>query len=251
MPVKNLSYSSISAYQQCPRAWRFRKIDRIETPAPGRAVFGRAVHEVIETYLKAQLAGEEYSMLDGWPGVWRKHLGEGELRWIKGDTPETLLVEGQRVLKTCFNSPIRHIKPLVVDGEPAIEERIEFEVEDVPVPVTGYVDVVEADGVPADFKVVSRRWSQGTVDKELQPDFYLIGLHRKGYDVPGLRFKFYVVTPNGVQILETQRSTERLIWTLDMIRDTWRAIEAGAFPPNTSTWKCSERWCEYWGVCRG
>jgi hypothetical protein len=36
-----------------------------------------------------------------------------------------------------------------------------------------------------------------------------------------------------------------------MIQAAWRGIEAGVYPMNPSTWKCSPKYCEYWPLCRG
>ena len=149
------------------------------------------------------------------------------------------------------------IRPLMImAGEgPAIELPIKMHVPEVPIPITGYIDIIEADGVPGDFKTSARSWSQNKANGEMQPTFYLAALNQLGYDVKGLLFRYYVFIKNlkkpKVQIWETRRTPADLFWLFTLIRDVWRAIDHEVFPPSPGTWKCSPRFCEYWDICRG
>ena len=150
---------------------------------------------------------------------------------------------------------IANLVPLVTSETPAIEEYVELRVPGVPIPVIGYVDVIEQDGVPCDLKTSSRAWSANKAQDELQPIFYLAALNQAGYDLnPDFKFRHYVFTKAKkpqVQVWETTRTFSDLFWLFGLIADVWHGIEREVFPPSPVTWRCGEKYCEYWSICRG
>jgi hypothetical protein len=151
------------------------------------------------------------------------------------------------------------LEPLVIEDQVQIERKIELHVPGVPIPIIGYIDLIESDGIPADFKTSGKSWSQKQADAEMQPCFYLAALNQSGWNPEinykdAFLFRHYVFvktkTPK-VQIWESTRTIQDLFWLFGLISDVWHGIECGAFPPNPGTWKCSPRHCEYWGICRG
>ena len=106
---------------------------------------------------------------------------------------------------------IEDIEPMVAIASdiPIIEKKVEFRVPGVSVPIVGYIDMIEADGVPVDFKTASRKWSKGKEHTEMQADFYLLGLNYEGYNLnPNLQFRYYILTKTKsptCQILDTVR----------------------------------------------
>ena len=115
--------------------------------------------------------------------------------------------------------------------------------------------MVGADGVPCDFKTAARAWTQEQADKELQVLFYLAALNQAGYELnPDMKFRHYVFTKTKTpqaQVIESSRKVADLFWLFQIVSEVWRGIESETFPPNTSTWKCSPKWCEYYQLCRG
>jgi len=84
--------------------------------------------------------------------------------------------------------------------------------------------------------------------------FYLAALNQAGYTLNCGLFRHYVFVKTKkpqIQIWESYRTIGQMFWLFGLIKETWEAISAGAFPPNTTTFKCSPRYCEYWGICRG
>lgn len=246
--LDHLSYSSISKYQTCPRAWRFHYLDQVETPTSPNLVFGSAFHQAVEDYLITREMN--------WATHWEQQLADSpEIAWGK-DTPEGMADLGNRMLtQPEIIGVLDGIEPLIVDEQLMIEKRIELRVPGVPIPIIGYIDLVEADGVPADFKTSSRSWNASKAREEMQPSFYLAALNQQGFEGnPDLRFRHYVFvkskTPK-VEIWETQRTLGELFWLFGAIRDVYDAIAARAFPPNPGTWLCNPRYCEYWEICRG
>ena len=255
--IDHLSYSSVSTYLLCPRSWQFRYLDRIETPTSPSLTFGSAFHGAIEDYLVRKALGDDASEPAAfWGKHWRAQLERNSVIEWGRDSQEELCNTGLRMLTAeDVVSTVTSIVPLLVHDRPLIEERVELRVPGVPVPVIGYIDLVEQDGVPCDFKTAARSWSASRAQSELQPVFYLAALNQSGYELnPDLRFRHYVFTKAKspqVQIWDTERTPSDLFWLFDLIAEVWRGIERGVFPPNPSTWKCSRKHCEYWSLCRG
>ena len=254
MDLDHLSYSSISTYQTCARAWKFHYIDRVPTKAAAALVFGSAFHGVIEDYLTVP-GGDLQST---WAERWHAQLeqdGTDAVDWGT-DTPEALHNLGVSMFTAKeVIEPLSTIRAMVEDSGPVIERRVTLQVPGVPIPVIGYIDIITDDGVPGDFKTSARRWSDARGSDEMQPVFYLAALNQAAYaGNPERRFRHYVFTKTKkpeLQIIETTRTAGELLWLLDMIRSVWEGIAAGAFPMNPSTWKCSPQYCEYWSRCRG
>lgn len=248
--ITHLSFSSINAYLLCGHAWRLHYIERIQTPTAPALVIGSAWHDAVEDHLRsgADLATR-----------YREHLatrlGSEEVAW-DNETPESLAAVGERMAAA---KPIKDLLAGVrADFDPehgALERRVELRVPGVPVPVIGYIDVITNDGVPGDFKTAARMWGDDKAASEMQPLVYLAALNQAGDDGHGWRFRHYVCTKATrptARVFETQRSPgEVLTGLIPTIVQVWGGIQAGVFPQNTTTWKCSPRYCDYWDMCRG
>jgi len=256
--IDHLSYSSISTYLMCPRSWRFRYLDKVEAPTSPALIFGSAFHEAIEGHIADRHTAPGISLIDRWETAWSTQLESkgNNVAWGK-DSTESLHDLGHAMLSDPgVQGVIEAIRPVMHKGQALIEEKVELRVPGVPMPVIGYVDVIEEGGVPADFKTSARSWSQNRAHEELQATFYLAALNQMQTPLNlDMRFRYYVFVKNArrpqVEIRDTQRTAADLFWLFGLIRDVWGSIEAGAFPPNPNTWKCSPKWCEYWEVCRG
>lgn len=89
--------------------------------------------------------------------------------------------------------------------------------------------------------------------EETQPLFYIAALNQAGLPV-NWKFRHYVFVKGSkptVQVFETTRNATGLFQLFQQIIDVYHAIQNKAFPCNTSSWKCSERWCEYWHLVPG
>jgi len=191
-----------------------------------------------------------------WAEHWARQLEENgaNISW-DGDSPEDLNNTGIRMLTNPdVLATINAIEPLL-DPAPVVEKKISLQVPGVPIPIIGYIDVIEADGIPADFKTSSRSWGSQKAQEEMQPCFYLAALNQMGHKSEWpLDFRHYVFVKTKVpkvEIWRTQRRSGELFWLFGAIRDVWQAIEARAFPPNPGTWLCSPKYCEFWDLCRG
>lgn len=262
MPVERLSYSSVNAYLTCPKSWWWRYVKKPRVPVAVALPFGTAYHKTVQIYIAARAEGHDVKpLIDLWPDSWQGALNEkrnrDNIKWDRTYDHYTNL--GAKMLSAPdVVAAVEDMEPMIalMPAETAIiEKRVEFQVPGVSVPVVGYIDLIEKDGVPVDIKTAGRKWSRGKEHSQMQADFYLLGLNYEGYDLnPDLRFRFVVFTKTKnptAQVLETSRTWEQLLWTMTLIKETWEAIQSGSFPCNPTSWKCSEKWCSYWSLCRG
>lgn len=258
--LTHLSYSSVSTYQLCARSWEYKYIKKIITPSSPSLVFGSAFHGCVEAIIRSRAAGEIQTPVEAiWTEQWNK-AQQQEVAW-NGELPEELNNLGLRMLiHKDTVSLLSSIEPMLdSDGDgnitPVIEKRVELHVPGVPISVIGFIDMIDSTGCPCDFKTAARMWTADKAKEETQPLFYHAALNQAGYTQnPGMFFRHFVFTKTRTPqtaVFTTQHTPAQLFWLFGAIRETWRSIEAGVFPPNPSSWKCSDKWCDHWGICRG
>lgn len=247
--LDHLSYSSITTYLMCPRSWRYRYILKEPTPTAPALLFGSAFHDAIESYIRS---GRQLELVKHWSERWQATIAEEKAIAWGDDSPEAMCNVGVKLLShPDVIGILDSIKPLP-DG---LERKVELRVPGVPIPIIGYVDCIEEDGVPADFKTSAKSWSQEQANSEIQTLFYLAALNQAGVAIaPDLKFRHYVFlktkTPQ-VQVWETTHTWGQVAWLFGLVQDVYHGIVMGVYPGNPGTWKCSARHCEYWHLCRG
>jgi hypothetical protein len=250
--IEHLSYSSISLYQTCGKAWQYRYIDKVNTATSPALVFGSAWHATVEAMIidRPQLTGA--NPIERWRTAWNAQLEKNQnIDW--GDaTAESHFNEGVRMITDLgIQMTIENIR---VGGADSIERKIELNVPGVSVPVIGFIDVITEDGIPGDIKTSAKSWSDDKATSELQPLFYLAALSQAGYPVDGGRFKHYVFvktkTPK-VQVIEHAHNMKEMFFLFGMIQNVWKGIGAGVFVENPNCWMCNAQYCNYWQLCRG
>lgn len=252
MQLDHLSYSSISTWLLCPRSWKYRYLEKIQVPTSPALVFGSAFHNCVEAYIET-IPTDRVPLSEQWGIHWNQQLERNpDIKWGK-DTQESCFNDGLRMFQS------EDIKNTVdsIAGEPAstqVERKIELQVPNVPIPIIGYIDMIDANGIPHDFKTSARSWNSDKAQSEIQPLFYLAALLQAGEAKHQFRFKYVVFvktkTPQ-VQLIESQHSIGSVFWLMGLIGEVWHAIEGGHYPPNPTGWKCCEAYCDYWSMCRG
>ena len=255
--LSHLSYSSLSVYQSCARSWKFKYQDKAPSPPTPALAFGSAWHNTIESVIRSMALRESADL----EHIWHEEFGKAietvpTEKFDTGDTAESLRREGLALI----TSPdviraVGAIRPLMVDGQPVIEKKIELRVPGVPLPIVGYIDCLDENGVVIDFKTAERAWAPDRAGSEIQPLVYLAALAQEGFKLNPERRAVHIVFPKSgkvrVQQFEHTHTPAELFWLFGMIRECWRGIEAGVFVPNPGSWKCSPKYCDYFGMCRG
>lgn len=247
--IEHLSYSSITAYLDCPENWRRKYIEKEPVQSSPTLAFGSAFHGTIEQLI-ADPAGDVLSM---WGEAWNKAV-EGQQIFWGTDTPEGICNDGIKM----FSSPvvldaIKQIRPMVDAQGPRIERRVELRVPGVPVPVIGYIDIQLADGTPADFKTAARSWTDDKANGSMQSLFYLAALNQAGEKI-NWKFQHIVFVKTKepkVQFLEHSHKPSELFFLFELIARVWQGIEKEVYPLNPTGWKCNSQYCDFWDKCRG
>lgn len=233
--VDHLSYSQIQNYLLCGRHYKFGYIDGIEKPDNDNLLFGKAWHKMID-------------LVAGTP----QPINEKFYEVLEGELSHE---NHELIARMAKSIPIQaHLQGLNIAQS---ELRFEFTVPNVEVPVIGFIDAILDNGTPVDFKTAARKWSQDKADSDLQATFYIAGMHKLGLvsieDFP-VKFEYHIFTKTknpDVQVLETWRTAEDVLGLFGLVGVVWDAIRRDVFVPNPTSWKCSERYCEFWERCKG
>lgn len=247
--INHLSYSSITAYLDCPENWRRKYIAKEPTQSSPALVFGSAFHGTIEKLV----VNPDLEPLSMWKEAWGKAL-EGQHVFWGIDTPDEIYNDGVRMFSDkALLEEVRKIKPGKDAHGSKIERKVELRVPGVPVPVIGYIDVILEDGTPADFKTSARSWSDDKAQDSLQSLFYLAALNQAGMDI-NWKFQHIVFvktkTPK-VQVIEHTHKAGELFFLFELIQRVWEGISKDVYPINPTTWKCNQKYCDFYANCRG
>lgn len=247
--IDHLSYSSITAYLDCPENWRRKYIAKEPTRSSPALAFGSAFHGTLEKLV----CNTDVDPLSIWRGEWTRATEGQDIFWGT-DTPEAVCNDGVRMIgHQIVLAEVRKIKPAWDEVGPKIERKVELRVPGVPVPIIGYIDIILEDGTPADFKTSSKSWTEAKASDSLQSLFYIAALNQAGEKV-NWKFQHIVFVKTKepkVQIFEHKHSAGELIFLFDLIARVWRGVEHEVFPMNTGTWKCSPLYCDFFQDCRG
>lgn len=252
LELDHLSYSSISSYMTCGKAWKYRYIDKVQTPASPVLVTGSCVHETVEEIIRRRtLSIEDINPVEYAKADFDRR--KTELAEEDAENAEKEIVN--MVSAPAILSGISELRAaLDHDGQPLIEKKVELRIPEVELPIIGYIDIILSDGTPADFKTAARSWTQERAESEKQPIFYLAAMGQCGIPV-NWKFRHLVMVKTlkpKFQILEHEHKPAELFGLFKQVQDVWRSIEKGVFlPAAPGSWKCSPKWCEYWDICQG
>jgi len=248
--LDHLSYSSITMYMDCAESWRRKYIAKEKTKTTSALALGSAFHGTVERMVA--LGTVDIS------SIWREEFDKQFTDAVTLDADETReqhYNEGIRLLShEAIRNQILSIQPRRDEaGNAAIEQRVELRVPGVPVPVIGYIDCILADNTPVDFKTSAKSWTDAQAGNSLQTLFYLAALNQMGQPV-NWRFQHIVFvktkTPQ-VQVLEHCHYAGELFFLFDVIKRVWDGISKDVYPLNPTTWRCNERYCDFYAQCKG
>lgn len=247
--IGHLSYSSISRYLKCGKQWKFRYLDKLEEESSDALQFGSAWHKMIRYYLEESFSGNTklYDRID-FGSHWSQAIEESCTEENAGE----LMQLGEKMLTSPkITKTIQGLGP-TIDPE-SLEMKTELRIPGVPVPIIGFIDMIQNDGIPIDIKTASRKWSQEQAHTDLQATFYIAALEQLQMIKLPAKFKFMVFTKTknpDVQILETTRTHQDIFALYGLVNEVWQAISREVFPPtDPGNWWCSHKYCGFWNVC--
>lgn len=264
-----ISPSSAAMWEQCPRRWWYRYIDRLPEPPPGpHMVLGSFVHRILELLLDhppEERTRDAARILAR--SVWQTEIVNSP-EWASLDLSDEEALEFRRRAWSTVEAYFSFQKPSEVKP---IERELEVLVEIDGVPFRGFIDLVEdegTDGAPAvvvtDYKTgmpprLGTPYTERQIaERLLQPLWYAAALEALGEHVPTrARLLYFAARPDasGTHLMHTHELStpvhaEALAPAKAELTRRWEAIEA-ALDAGEATSRpgplCG--WCPYVDIC--
>ena len=244
-PPRRLSPSGAGTFEQCPRRWRLRYVERLPDPPGEAALAGSFAHRVLELLMQLDphertvesakgIARAEWSGVEADPDF--RALGFDETRSKHFRWKAWQAIEGLWALED----------PKAVDVW-ATEHDVEADLGGVP--FRGIVDRLDEEGdglVVTDYKsgkAPSARFRRGRLDQVL---LYAAAVEQATGEMPvHARLLYLGQRPIGIKV-----TREEIDSVVDKLADTWAAINTACdtdeFEPRTGP-LCG--WCPYVDRC--
>ncbi len=252
MPI--WSHSRLQSFQQCPRKYAFRYLEKPDVDAPDsiEAFLGSRVHDVLEQLyrdVRMTKVPSEEELLAEYDKVWNRHVHDG-LRIVRRRyTAEHYY----RVGRQCLQDYYRRHHPFRQGRTLGLEERIVIDLDPRgEVRLQGYIDRLTqtADGHYEihDYKTSNSLPAQEHFDLDRQLALYQIGIERRFRDARRVDLVWhYLQFDREIRSRREPSELEQLRFdTLSTIQEVETQTRKGEFPTRESM-LCD--WCEYASVC--
>lgn len=251
MKLDHVSFSQVSMYLRCPRAYYYRYVRGLKIPPKGSMVLGRSVHFSLETGLKEKKETAVDPPLDlfqdAFHDAWERNLEEYELI-IWEEREEKVKDDGYRLIEKWHKLRLPEIEPKEV------EVPIQIEFKNSSVKLLEVVDLIDRSGRIIDHKVRKKKVT-GEVKTSLQLSLYLLGLSKlEGRKIERVRVAIESLIRKKepeIYVEEAIRTWKHVEFALEIVSQVVKAIEADIFPASPGNRLCSPRWCGYWELCMG
>jgi len=248
------SYSRIGCFENCPRQYKFRYIEKpdIVKPEGVEAFMGKMVHETLEQCHKLAMAGR----------VWSRDqlIADYETRWQE-KIPDTIQVVKKDMRVEDYRNIGRmaleryHDRYAPFDQETTIglERRVNFNLDSAGrYKMMGFIDRLTRNASGRlriqDYKTSGTLPTQPEIDAEAQLALYQIAIEEMWPDNDGIELVWHFLQFDTT--LTSRRSPEQLRELREAyiakIRKIETAEELGNFPTNETS-LCN--WCEYYDLC--
>jgi len=249
--VTQYSHSRLSSFENCPRQFAFRYVDKIETSRESiEAFMGKRVHEILERLYHhvgrfgkpPSLAQVQQRFREDWQQAWH-----GEVTIVRAEND---VAHYQQAGERCLENYYRRHYPFNEGETVAIEKMLHFSLDDAArYRFRGVVDriVRREPGCYEihDYKTGGYLPPRRRIDSDRQLALYQIGLSQTYDDVEQVELIWHYVAHN-----RTLRSTRTPDQLQELRSDTIAVIDtlesASEYPTKTGP-LC--RWCEYRDLC--
>jgi hypothetical protein len=261
LPAQYFSHSQYFSWKTCGQAYAYRYIDKIRGPGTPATAKGSAVHGGIEYMLLGKKAGKIPPIADGVQlvsDIFDAQAKEIE-RWDDA-VPGQIKDQSIRLLEHFAVHALPKINPV------AMEEGFAKKIGSVP--MIGWIDLIDQQPamivpdmspelmelaptklVTVDFKTGSARWSNNELRLDTQMTLYAMV---KG--TPHIRVDQLLSKAKGPEYVrgESVRTPQDVAVLTEDLNEVADFIRAGIFPKaHIDSWKCNEKMCSYWSICRG
>jgi RecB family exonuclease len=245
------SPSKLSVYQNCPRRYQYRYVDKIsrqrKTP---ETVVGVAVHSAFEE-LYELAGGGKVLPLEDLLAVYEREFAEGWDETVVEKDARFAREDWRKVGADCVRLYYEGHAPFTADRTVAIEKRVGFPitVDGREYRIEGFVDrlALAPDGAfeIVDYKTAKSLPNQEHADEDWQLALYELAVRREWPDTKEVRLKWHYVR-HGKTLVSVRSEAQREKLLADVTALISRIKHDHEFKTN-KTVLCD--WCEYRDLC--
>ena len=246
----HFSYSSMTAFQDCPRRWHYHY--RVRAPresVSGSLLLGAALHTALEQIHLAWLGGQRLPVaqaMAAFDAHWRRETDGQTVLFNRDENPAGLRALACELLslysQDCLPSQGMFL---------AVEERVAITLPSLSVPVAGRLDALVDSGqalVVVDAKTSKAAYTQQKLaPAAAQLSFYASGVEalarQLGKPLAGRFLVFRKIKRPRIDTVDVSLSPGEVQRTHRMLAETWALIEAAhradSFPTRPS-WMCGQ-----------
>ncbi len=249
--IDHLSASQVNLYILCSLKYRFQYVDKLPRlfKASGLA-FGSVMHSALDWFHKQRKQKRDVSLDDLYKILradWFCQRCEDEIRFKDGEDEQKLLLTAREMLSLYYHSSLNGV----------MESEFAFRIPLVnpntggalPVPLEGYIDLIETNDVITEFKNTAKAINPGSLDDMLQLVIYSYAYRMVfGREPKALKVVNFVKTRTPkMNVLESPiRTKEDYVWLYHLFNEVLKGIRMGVFLPKRS-FLCGD--CEYEAAC--
>jgi len=246
----HISPSAAKSYLGCSLQFYFERVARIRKSTPVALHLGKAVHAALQVFHLARWRGGDDSP-EAIATAYEQSFtdlerDEGPVDFEDGAEREKARLDGQRVVAAYLDSSES------LKGKPrAVEVLMKENVPGLSVPLTGAMDLVEANYVPVDFKSAAAKPDRenAAFDHEIQLVSYQLLMELgTGQSPPSLDLVFLVKTkkPQVIRVSSPPADTHRKLRVIGLLETAVQGIAAQRYHPQPRM-HCS--WCQFRTEC--
>ena len=236
---------AVSTFMQCPLKFKFRYLESLpEETLSSSLLFGSGIHQALEEFFRAELAGGPKPTLEKLVYIYRS-------TWLPAD-PEAVFLGGSDTRESLDRLAVKVLRAFLASDSAGllghvlgVEEEISgLLVEGVP-DLLGRVDLVteEKDSLTiTDFKTSRGKWSADTVEEASSQLLLYSSLAGAFSPKKTIRLRFVVLTKTANPTVEqhfAEINPQKLARVKKIFERVWGAIQTGVFYPAPSVMNCS------------
>ena len=250
--INHISPSMLGLFCRCQEAFRRRYLEGEKLPPGIAACIGSGMHRGAEANHRQKIeSGKDMPLGDIQDAArdgYIKAVSDGV--FIPAGEEAEAHKELERGVDTAVSLAAAYARQIAPGIMPiAVEEKLQAEHPDIPVPFLGIIDVLTDQGKCPDLKSAARKWSAGKEDGNPQPPIYSYLLKCvRGLDA---ELSFEVLTHKGEhQHIPVETRPEDLAPIVSRAKGLLFSLQAGIFlPAEPGHWMCGPKWCGYYWSC--
>ncbi len=246
----HISPSAAKAYLACPLQFHFERVACIKKKTPVALHLGKAVHAALQCFHLARWRGGDDSP-EAIAAAYDRSFAdlerdEGPVNFGDDIAREKARLDGLRIVAAYLDSP-----EAMKEKPRAVEVLLKETIPGLSVPLTGAMDLVEANYTPVDFKSAAAKPDRDNAafDHEIQLVSYQLLMETAiGQSPPSLDLVFLVKTrtPQVIRVSSPPADTHRKRRVIALLETAVQGIARNRHHPQPGM-QCS--WCQFKTEC--